>query len=117
NTKGQNIVDDPKIVASLKVIYNGQGQINRMTDRNYHYENNIGIELRGNSSQMFPQQQYGFETKDSVTGKNLDFPLLDLPADNDWVLYAPYNDVSMLRNVLTYHLWNQLNHWGPRTRF
>jgi hypothetical protein len=117
NTKGQPIIDDPKITANLKVIYNGPGLTNRVTDKNYHYNNNIGIELRGNSSQMYPQQQYGFETKDSVTKQNIDFPFLGMPADNDWVLYAPYNDVSMLRNVLTYQLWNKMDHWGSRTRF
>lgn len=117
NTKGGTIVNDPKIKASLRVIYNGKGQLNRITDKNYHYNNYIGIELRGNSSQGYPQQQYGFETKDSVTSDNLDATLLDMPADNDWVLYAPYNDVSMLRNVLIYKLWNQMDHWGPRTKF
>lgn len=117
NTKGKTIADDPKVVVNLRVIYNGPGQLNRVTDKNFHYNNAIGIELRGNSSQSYPQQQYGFETRDSVSGDNLDFSLLGLPADNDWVLYAPYNDVSMLRNVLTYRLWNQMEHWGPRTKF
>ena len=116
-TKGKTIVNDPKVNVNLKVIYNGKGQINRVSDKKYHYNNNIGIELRGNSSQSYPQQQYGFETKDSVTNENLDVSLLGMPADNDWVLYAPYNDVSMLRNVLTYNIWNQMDHWGPRTKF
>lgn len=117
NTKGKTIINEPKVLVNLRIIYNGKGQINRVTDKNYHYNNNIGIELRGNSSQGYPQQQYGFETKDSVSGQNIDVSLLDMPADNDWVLYAPYNDVSMLRNVLTYRIWNQMDHWGPRTRF
>lgn len=40
-----------------------------------------------------------------------------MPKEEDWALYAPYNDISMMRNVLTYHLWNEMGHWGPRTKF
>ncbi len=117
NTKGQTIANEPKVNVNLKVIYNGKGKINNVSDKTYHYNNNIGIEVRGNSSQSYPQQQYGFETRDSVKNANLDYPLLGMPADNDWVLYAPYNDISLLRNVLTYKIWNQMDHWGPRTRY
>lgn len=116
NTKGKTIIDDPKIVVNMRIIYNGKGKMNYVTDKVYHYNNYIGIEKRGNSSQSFEQLQYGVETKDSATGKNLDFPLLGMPADNDWVLYAPYNDISMMRNILAYQMWNEMGHWAPRTR-
>lgn len=117
DTKGQAIVNDPKVSGTIKIINNGGGQINKVTEGKYYYKGGLGIELRGNSSQNFPQQQYGFETRDSTTGANFDVPLLGMPSDNDWVLYAPYNDVSMLRNIITYHLWNKMDHWGPHTRF
>lgn len=116
NTKGQTIPDEPKITANMKVIAHGNGQINRVTDTDYHYNNAIGIEKRGNSSQSFEQLQYAVETRDSASGADIDFPLLFMPRESDWVLYAPYNDISMMRNIIAYELWNKMGHWAPRTR-
>jgi len=89
DTRGAAIQNEPKITANFKIIYHGPGMINHITDTVFHYNNDIGIELRGNSSQYYPQKQYGIETKDSITGDDLSISLLDMPEENDWVLYAP----------------------------
>ena len=66
---------------------------------------------------MFPKKSYGFELKDDQWN-DIDFPLLDLPAEEDWILYAPYSDKSLIRNVLTFTLAAQLgNGYVPRCRF
>lgn len=78
------------------------------------YNGPIGIKLRGNSSLSFNQKKYTLETRDA-DGKELDVSLLGLPAHSDWVLLAPYNDVSMMRDPLAFHLWRNMGHWGPRT--
>lgn len=117
DTRGQTILNEPKILANMKIIYNGPGKTNYINNTKYHYNNNIAIEIRGNSSQSYPQKQYGLELRDSISGQDIDSSLIGMPADEDWVLYAPYNDISLLRNVLAYQLWNQMGHWGPRTRF
>jgi len=39
-----------------------------------------------------------------------------LPADNDWVLYAPYSDKSLLRNYVAYGLGQGMQEYAPRTR-
>lgn len=117
DTRGQTINNEPKILVQMKVIDNGPGKMNHVKDKTYNYNNFIAIEIRGNSSQFYPQKQYGLELRDSVTGADLDASLMGMPAEEDWVLYAPYNDISMLRNVLAYNLWNEMGHWGPRTRF
>lgn len=44
-------------------------------------------------------------------------PLLGMPADSDWILYAPYSDKTLLRDVLAYELSNQFGHYASRTRF
>ncbi|RPH90125.1 MAG: hypothetical protein EHM72_19530, partial [Calditrichaeota bacterium] len=36
---------------------------------------------------------------------------------NDWILYPPYSDQSLLRNVLAYRLSNDIGRYAPRTRF
>jgi len=115
NTNGQTIPDEPKISANMKIIYNGQGIRNSVNNTQYNYNGYIGIELRGISSLSFDQKQYTIETRDS-SGDNLNVSILDMPEENDWVLHAPYNDISLIRNVLAYHLWSEMGHWAPRTR-
>lgn len=107
NTFGVCVADDPKISASMGIIYNGEGEINHIEDPFNDYNGNIGIETRGHSTQMFPKKSYGFETRDNI-GQNLDVSLLNLPADNDWILYAPYTDKSMLRNVISFDIGRKM---------
>jgi hypothetical protein len=116
NTGGIAIPDEPKIDGFMGIINNGPGQINYITDNFNEFYGQIGIEKRGSSSNGFPQKSYGLETRgpDSV---NYNVSLFDWPSDNDWILYAPYTDKAMLRNVLTYKLGNELGRWAPRTQF
>lgn len=79
------------------------------------YNGAIGIKLRGNSSLSFNQKKYTFETRDE-DGKEQDVSLLGMPAHSDWVLLAPYNDISMVRDPLAFQLWREMGHWGPRTK-
>lgn len=112
---GQNVPDDPKVTANMKIINNPTG-INNLSDTVYEYNGYIGIEIRGSSSLSFDKKGYGVETRDE-TGANFDVELLGLPAENDWVLHGPYSDKSLIRNALAYYLGNQTGHWSPRTRF
>ncbi|MCE5347392.1 MAG: CotH kinase family protein [Bacteroidales bacterium] len=115
-TRGQTIKDDPKITAWMKVIDNGSGKTNNPYQDGTDYEGYIGIEIHGQSSQMFPKKSYAIETRDE-TGANLSTGLLGMPADEDWVLYAPYSDKTLLRNALTYYLGSRMGSWQPRFRF
>lgn len=116
NTSGVAIPNEPKIAAHMGIIYNGPGVRNFMTDPFNNYNNNIGIELRGSSSAGFPQKTYGVETLD-VTGVQKDTMLLGMPEENAWILYAPYDDKTCLRNVLTYDIANKTGHYASRTKF
>jgi hypothetical protein len=88
----------------MGIIYNGEGNRNYFSDPFNHYNGKINIEIRGSSSQyFFAKKQHAFETQDSL-GNNLNVSLLGMPAENDWVLYGPYSDKSMMRNVLVYKL-------------
>ncbi len=79
------------------------------------YHGAIGIKLRGNSSLSFNQKKYTFELR-HADGSERDFPLMGMPAHSQWVLLAPYNDVSMMRDPLAFQLWRDMGHWGPRTK-
>lgn len=75
----------------------------------------ITIRLRGYTSLNFPKKQYGI-TLVNDAGKDQAAALLSMPAGEEWVLSAPYNDKSLLRDVLTYNLSNLLGRHAPRTR-
>jgi len=115
-TGGQPITDDPKIDAWLKVIDNGPEIMNNQFQQGTDYDGNIGIEIRGQSSQMFPKKSYSIElrTKD---GADTTASLLGMPAEEDWVLYAPFSDKTMLRNALTFHLGSRMGGWQPGNRW
>jgi len=116
NTFGQEIPDEPKIVAFMGIIYNGVGKRNYFTDPLNNYCGRIKIEKRGWSSRQFPKKQYGFETQDEC-GENLNVSLVDLPPENDWVLHAPYSDKTLMRNMFTYQLARDMGWYASRTRF
>jgi spore coat protein CotH len=112
---GQGIPDDPKILATMGVIDNGPGNRNNLTDPYNNYSGYIGIETRGESSQMFPKKSYSVETVDAA-GENINVELLGFPAENDWILYAPYTDKSMMRNEITFKLSRDIGRYASRTR-
>lgn len=116
NTSGQNIVDDPKITAYMGIINNGEGQLNHLTDTFTDYDGYIGIETRGQSSQMFPKKSYSFETRDELD-ENFNVNLLGMPKENDWILYAPYSDKSMLRNAITFGMTKSLDMYSSRMAY
>lgn len=116
NTSGQLIVDDPKITANMKIIDNGPGIRNYLTDTVYQYNGFIGIEIRGSSSQSFPKKSYGLETRDSL-GENLDTSLFGMPSESDWILNANYTDKTLMRNVLSYELARSMGHYASRIQY
>ena len=80
------------------------------------YRGRIGIELRGQSSRRFPKQAWSIELRDRK-GDNRDVSLLGMPDDDDWVLYAAYNDKTLMRNVLAYATARRFGRYASRTRF
>ena len=116
NTNSQTIVDDPKITADMGIIYNGPGVRNNLTDPLNNYNGKIGIEIRGSSSQSFPKKQYGLELLDN-NGATIDASLLGMPKKDDWILFAPYNDKSLMRDVLAYRLAHDLGRYASRFRY
>ncbi|GET26676.1 CotH kinase family protein [Prolixibacter sp. NT017] len=116
STEGQTIPDEPKIMAKMQVINNGEGAKNSIYDEPTDYDGDIGIEIRGQSSQMFPKKSYSVEVRNEA-GEDSTVTLLGMPEESDWVLYAPYSDKTMLRNALTYYFGAKLGQWQPRFRF
>ena len=106
NTLGSEIVDEPKI-PSILTIKKGDS---------IYYTGNIGIEIRGESSQWFDKKSYGFETWDE-NYQDLNVSLIDFPKEEDWILYGPYSDKSLIRNKLIYTLSNLMGMYASKTEF
>jgi CotH kinase protein len=117
STNGNAIEDEPKITADLQVIDNGPSVRNFLTDPPNGYQGKVGIERRGSSSQdLYEKKSYSFETR-KEDGSNNNVTLLGLPKENDWILYGPYGDKSLIRDALAYTLAGQLMPYSPRFRF
>jgi hypothetical protein len=116
NTNSQTILDEPKITVDIGIIDNGIGQRNNLTDPFNNYSGKAAIEIRGSSSQSFPKKQYGVELRDAA-GNDVSAPLLGLPPEEDWVLFAPYNDKTLMRDVLAYKIARDQGRYAPRTRY
>lgn len=116
NKPGQTIVDEPRVRAHMGVIDNGFGNMNTINDPFTNYDDSIAIEYRGSTSQQYPKKGYGFETQDDF-GNNLPVALLGLPVENDWILYGPYPDKTLIRNVLTFELARKMGHYAAQTKY
>ena len=81
------IPDEPRDLAVMGIINNGEGEINHLDDPHNEYSGNIGIETRGNSTQMFEKKTYTIELWDD----NMDdqaLALLGMAEEEDWILHA-----------------------------
>jgi hypothetical protein len=112
---GQVISNEKRVTAHMGIIYNGKGKSNLPRHSFNDFNGNILIEVRGESSQMFPKKSFTIETKDEK-GKDVDASLLGMPAETDWILYAPYTDKTLLRDMLAYEMGHDLGMYTPRTQ-
>lgn len=65
--------------------------------------------IRGNTSRMYPKKGYKLNlTKHTASGTvvNNKKSLFGMRKDDDWILYAMYNDETKLRDKLSIDVWN-----------
>lgn len=115
-TGGQAIPDEPRISADMGIISNAGGQLNHIDHPWNAYAGKISIEQRGESSSEFRKKSYSLELQ-NPDGSNNNQALLGLPEENDFVLYGPYSDQTLVKNVLSYELFRRSGRWAPRTRY
>jgi hypothetical protein len=75
----------------------------------------IGIRRRGQSSSGFAKPQYRVELRDE-SDVDLDYPLLGLPSESDWVFNGPHTDKSLVRNAFSFELGREIGVEAPRTK-
>lgn len=116
NTDGNEIPDEPKITATMGVIYNGEGNINNLTDPFNHYNGNIGIETRGNSTQGFDKKTYSLELRNS-DGTDNPMEMLGMGEEEDWILHAMVIDKTQLRIPMSFYLAQRMGHYASNWRY
>jgi subtilisin-like proprotein convertase family protein len=114
NTYGLLIPDEPKIYAFMSIIDNPSG-VNALTDTPT-FTSHIGIETRGNSSQGVVKKSYGLTTQDGF-GTDINVSIFGMPAEEDWVLIANYNDKTLFRNAMAYEMARRTGRYASRTQF
>lgn len=114
NTFGKEILRDPKVKSSVRFIdeKNGQSVITAEPD----FDGRGELNLRGHSSLRYLKRSFSLKTRDDA-GQSRSVSILGFPEDSDWVLYAPYPDKTLLRDVLTYDLSRQMGRYASRTKF
>lgn len=114
NTFGVEIAKEQKHAASARFIDTQAGRASILGAADF--DGRALLNLRGRASLRYPKRSYTLKTVDASEDMAT-FSILGLPKESDWVLYAPYPDKTLMRDVLAYELSNQIGRWAPRTRF
>ena len=118
---GNYIPDDPKVLARMKIISQGVGIRNFLSDQNnlekLNYFGRITIETRGSSSKVLEKKPYGFTTKSADITSNENVSLLGMPSEHDWILNSLNFEPSLIRDYICYNLSRAMGNYATRTAY
>jgi hypothetical protein len=114
NSFGTNLNRDQKIEGAMQCIDGGKERTT--LTRASSFSGRALLNVRGRASLRYPKNSFTIKTIDG-TGDPAAAPLFGLPADSDWILYAPYPDKTLMRDVLAYELHAEMGHWAPHAKF
>lgn len=98
-------IENQKEIAGNAVFYDTNFSVQGIQTSAYNGH------VRGNTSTLYPKKGYKLNlTKQNADGseENNKLSLFGMRKDDDWILYALYNDESKLRVKLSIDLWNEL---------
>ena len=123
---GQIIDRYERITGRMKIIYNGEGQLNYADTvahpgQHIDYEGYIAVRYRGSSSfNASDKKPYSFRPLDKPLeegGEKKKVNILGMGKDNNWALLAPYADKSMLRDLLAFEVSRPWMEYTPEGRY
>jgi hypothetical protein len=88
----------------------------RLLSDDLHLHSRSESNYRGSSSLNFPKKQFGVRLIDD-DGENRNEPILGMPSENNFIMHAPYDDKTLMRNAIAYQLSRDMGRYAPRTRF
>ena len=116
NSRGQPIDCDRTVVYFTVIDRDEDGRAKLLSD-DLHLHSRSESNYRGTSSlELFPKRQFGVRLIDD-NNENRNEPILGMPSENNWIMYAPYDDKSLIRNAVAYQLSVDMGRYAPRTRF
>ena len=122
---GATIDRNERITAKMKIIHNGDGQLNYADTVAYpgqhvDYEGYIALRFRGGSSfDNSPKKPYSFRPLDKPLeegGTKQKVDILGMGKDNNWALLAPYSDKSLIRDLLAFEISRPWMEYTPQGR-
>ena len=123
---GQIIDRYEHITAHMRVIDNGEGELNwadtvAHPGQHIDYEGYVALRYRGSSSySMSDKKPYSFRPLDKPLeegGTKKKVNILGMGKDNNWALLAPYADKSMMRDLLAFEVSRPWMEYTPQGRF
>jgi hypothetical protein len=111
---GTNLSRDARLEGALQVADGGKERT--ALTRAASFSGRALLNIRGRASLRYPKNSFTVKMIDGA-GDPASVPFFGFPADNDWILYAPYPDKALIRDVLAYELHAAMGHWAPRTKF
>ena len=123
---GEMIDKDERITARMKIIHNGEGELNYADTvahpgQHIDYEGYIAIRYRGNSSfNSSDKKPYSFRTMNAPIeegGTKEKVKILGMSKDNNWAILAPFSDKSMMRDMLAFELSRPWMDYTPDGRY
>lgn len=76
------------------------------------------IKWRGNSSKRFDKKQYRISfVEERNSEKEVDYSVMGMRKESDWVLNGPYLDKTLMRNYMMYNISGEIMDWAPNVRY
>jgi len=98
------------------VIDVGQDGRARLFTDDIHVHGRSHSNYRGQSSMRFSKRQFGVRLLDEED-ENRNVSILGMPTENNWIMHAPWDDRTLMRNAVAYQLSRDMGYYAPRTRF
>ena len=123
---GAIINREERITAHMKIIHNGDGQLNygdtiAHPGQTIDYEGYVALRYRGYSSFLSSDKKpYSFRPLDKPLeegGTKKKVNILGMGKDNNWALLAPYSDKSMMRDLMAFEISRPWMEYTPQGRY
>ena len=92
-------------------------------DKNNHpgdeadLESRMEIRVRGNSSRYFDKKSYLLKLTSDSGEKKREESVMGMDKFDEWILYGPYLDKSLIRNYMWYNIAGEIMDYAPNVRF
>ena len=117
NDPGTDYVLRPVSTAFIDTNDTGRASVKDLSD----FAGRGGLKVRGDSSASDWMaaswaRQYSFETWDE-DNNNINVSILGFPPESKWILHIPFDDKSLMRNVLACEWSNTMGNYASRTKY